>query len=141
MKTSSQKIISGSKERIHDGLPKRETISTGTMSKVPSSIDSQQKPTEKNVGPENGSEIKTKNEEEKEEKVKVEPVEPDLKMQTQDQNLNLEFDFKDLDVDTLQNNAGSKGDASFAQQSASATTPQQKESVFLRLSNRIKVRV
>lgn len=138
-KTASQRIVSGSKEQVQDGNPKKDVSTSGTVSKAPASADSLQKPSEKSIGSDSGAEMKTKGAEEKEEKAKVESAEPETKTQLhQDQNLNLEFDFKDLDVDSLQSNGG-KGDAFITQQTASATTPQQKESVFLRLSNRIKV--
>lgn len=102
---------------------------------------SQQKPSEK-ASVESSGETEVKSEEESETKMKAESVEQEVKVTTQGQDqLNFEgFDFKDLDVESLQANGAAKSDASVTQQTASNIgTPQQKESVFLRLSNRIKV--
>ncbi|OXU27102.1 hypothetical protein TSAR_005717 [Trichomalopsis sarcophagae] len=101
---------------------------------------SQQKPSEK-ASVDSSGETEAKSEEESEAKTKAESAEQEAKVTTQGQDqLNFEgFDFKDLEVESLQANGAAKSDASVTQQTASNTgTPQQKESVFLRLSNRIK---
>jgi hypothetical protein len=111
---------------------------SGSISKLPQNLDTSQKLNQNSVNVDNGD-VESEHEEEAESKPKVDQVDQETKTIAQDQ-LNFEsLDFKDLDVDSLQNNGGIKSDVSVTQQTASATTPQQKESVFLRLSNRIKV--
>lgn len=139
--TTSHKASSRSQDHVPSPAASQEKASQReipTPSKVSQSVDSSQKISDKNI--DNG-EVETKSEEvqEAEVKTKTEPVEQDAKIAAQPDQLNFEsFDF---DVESLPTaNGAGKNDASVNQQTASATvTPQQKESVFLRLSNRIKV--
>ncbi|XP_011499707.1 PREDICTED: SUN domain-containing ossification factor [Ceratosolen solmsi marchali] len=137
---NSPKTSSGSQEHVQcsqEGASQQDVAILGTVSKSSQSLDSTQKLNQKSGNIELG-EMESESVEEAEQKLKVDQTDQDSKTIMQDQ-LNFEgFDFKDLDVESLQNNGAAKNDASITQQTASATTPQQKESVFLRLSNRIK---
>ena len=139
---NSQGSVSTSEGSAHRDVPPAGTTTKTPPSKNSQSTDSSQKVAEKTTSTESmeTESVKAKNEEEAAAKTKVEPVEPETKPATQQDQLNLDgFDFKDFDVEGMQNNGGARNDASATQQTASGTTPQQKESVFLRLSNRIKV--
>lgn len=131
---SSQEHARAAAPSGQEPIPQRDMPAVVPASKVaPSSNGAHHKSSEKIAGAES-AETEAKSDEELEAKARIEPVEQEPARQDQ---LNLEgFDFKDLEMD---GNGVVKSDASAVQQTASATTPQQKESVFLRLSNRIKV--
>ncbi|XP_014218675.1 SUN domain-containing ossification factor [Copidosoma floridanum] len=118
--------------------------SAASSSKVaPSSTDRSKSSSEKT---DTGSKTESKHDE-TEVKQKVEPekvkekVDPEPAKPVSPEQVNFEgFDLKDLEVEGAQSNGNAnKNDALTGQQStANVGTPQQKESVFQRLSNRIK---
>ncbi|XP_058793342.1 SUN domain-containing ossification factor [Phymastichus coffea] len=135
--STSQKTNGRSQDHVQSPAVPQEKLTSREVPKPSKAstqnVDNIQKVGDKNVV----NEVEAKSEvKEAEMKTKTEPVEQDVKAVPHDQ---LNFDGFDFDVDSLQGNGAGKNDASVTQQTASAATPQQKESVFLRLSNRIKI--
>ncbi|KAJ8688489.1 hypothetical protein QAD02_024284 [Eretmocerus hayati] len=138
---SAHKVGVGSQERQQETMPRKEAPSSV---KSPSVSEESRKTNEQDDPGQQRSEAESKSEVElpvksRDSKSKVEHVEHDSKTHPQQEHLSFEgFDFKDLEGESFQSNGNGKIDPLVTQQAYISGTPQQKESVFLRLSNRIK---